>query len=115
MESDWQVGSLVTYWMEDGRIDIQGRVLECDPPRLLSFTLHVEWHEEYRRLPETHVTFRLDPLGGVVRLTLTEGFYLEPIDDKFFEGGRRGWPVILSGLKSLLETGRALPKFDWSA
>ncbi len=36
-----------------------------------------------------------------------------PMDDKTLEGGRRGWPVILSGLKSLLETGRALPPFQF--
>jgi hypothetical protein len=34
------------------------------------------------------------------------------IDEKLLEGGRRGWPVILSGLKSLLEPGKPLPKFD---
>lgn len=40
--------------------------------------------------------------------------YPKPIDDKFLEGGRRGWPVILNGLQSLLETGRPLPEFDWT-
>jgi hypothetical protein len=50
-------------------------------------------------------------LGEVVRLTMTES-YQEPVEDKFLEGGRRGWPIILSGLKTLLETGRPLPKFD---
>jgi len=33
----------------------------------------------------------------------------------FRKGGRRGWPVILSGLKSLLETGKPVPEFDWWA
>ncbi|MBI2487128.1 MAG: SRPBCC domain-containing protein [Deltaproteobacteria bacterium] len=90
-------------------------MLECDPPRRLSVTWHLEWLEEYRHnLPEAIVTFELDPLGDVVRLTMSE-FHPEPIEDKYLEGGRRGWPLILSGLKSLLETGRALPKFDWSA
>lgn len=69
----------------------------------LSVTWHVEWLEEYRHLPENLVTFQLDPLGEVVRLTTTES-HQEPMDEKILEGGRRGWPVILSGLKSLLET-----------
>jgi hypothetical protein len=39
----------------------------------------------------------------------------ESISEKYREGGRRGWPVILCGLKSLLETGRPLPAFDFTA
>lgn len=89
-------------------------MLECDPPRRLSLTWHVEWHEDYRRLPEAIVTFQLDPLGDMVRLTMTQS-HPEPIEEKYLEGGRRVWPVILSGLKSLLETGHPLPEFDWSA
>ncbi|MCX7014599.1 MAG: hypothetical protein NTW86_18955 [Candidatus Sumerlaeota bacterium] len=48
---------------------------------------------------------------GVVRLAMTES-HPEPTDEKYLEGGRRGWPVILSGLKTLLETSRFLPAFD---
>ena len=108
------VGSPFILRMEDRRIDSQGKILECDPPRRLSITWHVEWLEEYRHLPEAIVTYQIDPLGDLVRLTLRES-HPEPIDDKYLEGGRRGWPIILSGLKSLIETGRPLPKFDWSA
>ena len=72
----------------------------------------VEWVEEMRHLPESIITYRLDPLGEVVRLTMTES-HPEPIEEKFLEGGGRGWPVILSGLKTLLETGRPFPEFDW--
>ncbi len=111
MESDWKVGSPWKLVMEDGRIDSQGKVLESDPPRRLDVTWHVEWIEEFRRLPEAIVTFQSDPLGDVVRLTVSE-FHPEGIDPKYLEGGRRGWPIILSGLKTLLETGRPLPKFE---
>ncbi len=54
--------------------------------------------------------FQIDALGEVVQLTVSE-FHPEGIDEKFVEGGRRGWPIILSGPKSLLETGHPLPKF----
>jgi uncharacterized protein YndB with AHSA1/START domain len=111
MESDWKVGSPFKLVMEDGRIDSQGKILECDPPRRLAVTWHVEWMEEFRHLPEAIVTFQIDPLGNVVRLTVSE-FHPEGIDPKYVEGGRRGWPVVLSGLKTLLETGRPLPKFE---
>ena len=123
VESDWKVGSPFAYRMEDGGIDVKGKVLESDPPRRLAVTWEVEWREGLpepftpellRSLPETVVTFEIEPLGEVVRLTMTES-HAGPIDDKLLEGGRRGWPVILSGLKSLLETGRPLPKLEASA
>jgi len=97
--------------MADGRIDCQGKVLESDAPRRLALTWHVEWIEEMRRLPETIVTFQIDALGDVVRFMVTE-FPPQGIDEKYLEGGRKGWPIILSGLKSLLETGRPMPKFQ---
>ncbi|SPE56719.1 Activator of Hsp90 ATPase 1 family protein (modular protein) [Verrucomicrobia bacterium] len=111
VKSDWKVGSQVTYYLSDGRVDVQGKVLQSEPPNLLSFTWHVEWHEEFRRLPETIVRFNIDSLGGFVRLTMTEQHPVT-MDEKYLDGGRRGWPVILSGLKTLLETGHPLPAFD---
>ena len=111
MESDWRVGSPWELLMDDGRIDCNGRVLESDPPRRLALTWHVEWMEEMRRLPEAVVSFEIDGLGEVVRLTVSE-FHPKGIDEKYIEGGRRGWPIILSGLKTLLETGHPLPNFQ---
>jgi uncharacterized protein YndB with AHSA1/START domain len=113
VESDWKVGATVKYVRPDGTLDVQGEVLECDAPRRLSMTWHVEWHEEFRRLPAAIVTFQIDPLGDVQRLTLTES-HGGNIDDRLFEGGRRGWPMILCNLKTFLETGRQMPKFDMS-
>jgi uncharacterized protein YndB with AHSA1/START domain len=112
VESDWKVGSPFKMWQQDGTLDVSGKVLEADPPRKLSVTWRVEWIEELRHLPESIVTYQLDRLGEVVRLTMTEA-HPEPIEERFLEGGRRGWPVILSNLKTLMETGRPLPEFDW--
>lgn len=115
IESDWKTGSAVKYWQPDGALDVQGKIMRCEPPRLLSFTWHVEWAKELRELPENLVTFQIDAPGeGIARLTVTES-HLDIIEDKMLEGGRRGWPVILSSLKSLLETGRALPQFNMMA
>jgi uncharacterized protein YndB with AHSA1/START domain len=109
IESDWKVGSTVLYLKADGRVDVQGRVVVCDEPRLLSYTWRVMWLDEYRGLPEAIVTFQIDPIGDMVCLTMTES-HPTPVDEKYLEGGRRGWPLILSGLKTLLETGRAMPE-----
>src|SRR5271155_1175456 len=72
IESDWKVGSPITYFMENGEVDIRGKIVECDKPYILSLTWRAEGLEEYRKLPEALVTFRIDPLGGLVRLTATE-------------------------------------------
>jgi uncharacterized protein YndB with AHSA1/START domain len=111
MQSDWKPGSPWKLLMEDGKIDCMGDVLECDPPRRLAISWRVEWHEEMRKLPPGKVTYQIDQLGDMVRLTISE-FHHPSLDQKYVEGGRKGWPLITSGLKSLLETGHPLPKFD---
>lgn len=113
IESDWKVGSVVKYFRPDGVLDISGKILRCEPSRLLSFTWHIESDPLAAKLPDSIVTFQLEPLGGVVRLTLTEA-HPELPDERLLEGGRRGWPAILSGLKTLVESGNPLPPFDMS-
>lgn len=109
IESDWKEGSTWTLWMPDGRADVSGKVLKADPPRLLSVSWRVEWVAEMRDLPDSIVTYTIEPVGeGIVRLTMEEA-HPTPIPEELLEGGRQGWPMILSGLKTLLETGRPLP------
>jgi uncharacterized protein YndB with AHSA1/START domain len=106
VESDWNAGSPWTLRMPDGRVDVKGEVRESDPPRELVVTWNVDWIVE--KLPEAVVSYEIEPVGGgVVRLTMTEA-HPTPIPAYLLEGGRRGWPMILSGLKSLLETGKPL-------
>lgn len=111
IESEWRVGAAVKYFRPDGVLDISGKILRCDPPRALAYTWHIESDPQAAKLPDSIVTFDLEPLGAVVRLTLTEAHPQLP-DERLLEGGRRGWPAILSGLKTLLETGSSLPPFD---
>jgi uncharacterized protein YndB with AHSA1/START domain len=107
MQSEWKVGANWALMMEDGRVDSGGKVRECEPPRRLAISWRVEWLEEFRKLPEAVVTFDIEPVGEAMRLTVSQ-FHPQPIDEKYLEGGRQGWPAILSGLKSLLETGKPL-------
>ena len=81
MKSDWKVGAAWVLLMEDGRVDSGGKVLECEPPRRLAISWRVEWLEEYRKLPEAIVTFDIEPVGEVVRLTMTQ--LSAPIDEKY--------------------------------
>jgi uncharacterized protein YndB with AHSA1/START domain len=104
VRSDWKVGSpfaLVT----DGKTSDTGEILAADPPRLLSYTFKHELFEEMRDEPATKVVFTIEPHGEIVKLTVThEGF---AAGSKLLGAISNGWPAILSGLKSLLETGHA--------
>lgn len=105
-ESSWEAGAGWCLRMPDGRVDVAGTVLEADPPRRLSLSWRVE---AMRDVPECIVTYAIEPVGDeMVRLTMEEA-HPTPIPAELLEGGRRGWPMILSGLKTLLETGRPLP------
>lgn len=104
VRSDWNVGSpfaLVT----DGKTSDTGEILEADRPRRLSYTFKHELFEEMRNEPATKVVFTLEPYGNIVKLTVTHEGFME--GSKLLGAVSNGWPAILSGLKSLLETGHA--------
>lgn len=113
VESDWKVGSTWTLWMPDGRVDCRGKVLESISPKRLVLDWTVMWIEEMSKLPPTIVTYTIEPFGEATRLTVYET-HDPAIPEQYKEGGKLGWPVILCGLKSLVETGKPLPAFDMS-
>ena len=106
VDCEWRPGS--PYRMTiDGELQIEGEILEVDPPRRLVQSWHGVWDEGMAADAPTRVTWEIkDEIPGVSRLTVTHGGLvagsatLEQVSD--------GWPFILSGLKSLLETGRGL-------
>jgi len=105
VEVDLRVGGAYVLRQPDGSVHISGEVVECDPPRKLTVTFNVNW-PALERLGPTLVSYEIEPAGEAVRLTMTES-HDRPLSDDILSGGRRGWPAILSGLKSLLETGHA--------
>ncbi len=107
IESDWRKGSRWRLVMEDGRTDVEGEVLESDPPRQLRLSWKVEWLEEARTLEPAIIAYDIEQAGDVVKLTLTQ-HNTGPAPRKFVEAGKQGWAAILSSLKSLLETGHPL-------
>jgi uncharacterized protein YndB with AHSA1/START domain len=109
VESDWKVGSTVTFWYEaDGgeAVSDRGIVLESDPPRRLSYTWHVEFADELRDEHPSRVTFEIEPSDREVKLTLTHDDFGP--GSRILEGVRSGWPAILASLKTMLETGKPL-------
>src|SRR5580704_11508282 len=122
--TDWQKGSAydVAYDEVGLAVSDSGQVvLESDPPRRLAYTWHTfspEWaaaHQfdeataaAWRAEERSKVAFDIEEAGeGVVKLTVVhDGF--EP-GSAVLEGVRGGWPAVIASLKTLLETGSALP------
>ncbi len=107
--SDWKPGSRWEHRSSDEKraLKLVGKVVEVTPPRRLVLT----WAfpaDEKREEKHTRVTFEIEPVGDVVRLTVTHD-NLEP-GSEMLHGIMKGWPKVLSSLKSLLEVGRPLPK-----
>lgn len=91
----------------DGRVHIEGNVLDWTPPSRFSCTWTVVGMDDFRGLPECIVTYDIEPSGECVKLTMTESHDWD-IPDAILAGGQSGWPAILSNLKSLLETGKPM-------
>ena len=105
LRSDWKVGSSIALVMNGTTTDT-GEILELDRPRRLAYSFRHELDDEMRNEGPTKVVFSIEPHGRLVKLTLThEGFIGA---SKLLDGISKGWPAILSSLKSLLESGTAL-------
>jgi uncharacterized protein YndB with AHSA1/START domain len=105
LRTDWRIGSPVEVVM-DGQVTDTGKILEFDPPKRISYSFHHEANEVLRKEKPSRATFELEPYGTLTKLTLIHD---EFADDSLMLGAiAKGWPAILAGLKSLLETGKPL-------
>ena len=108
--SDSKVGSPVTFQRE-GKLIVSGKVLEHDAPRRLSYTFH-SLHEPYNGTEKaSRVVIDLEQQKGQVKLTVTHDDFAP--DSKVFAGISNGWPLVLSNLKSYLETGATPLHAPW--
>lgn len=102
--SDWTVGSSFTL-KRGGTLLCDGVVLENDPPRRLSYTFTSVKDGVAPEKP-SRVVLELEQQKDQVKLTVTHDDF-EP-GSKVFEGISEGWPLVVSSLKSYLESGRVL-------
>jgi uncharacterized protein YndB with AHSA1/START domain len=103
--SDWQVGSRIELTAENAPGPLgDGEVLEVDPPRRLVHTMTALWSDDVRAEGASRVTWEIEPIQDSCRLTV--------VHDQLREGAHPeiygGWPMILSGLKTWLESGELL-------
>ena len=105
VESDWTPGSPVKFYAPDGSLSHSDKVIRVEKPRLLSYS----WRPVGKNVPEepaSTVCFELEPHGSVIKLTVTHSDF--PEDSKIFPMISSGWPLVLSCLKTWLETDKAL-------
>jgi uncharacterized protein YndB with AHSA1/START domain len=107
VESDWSKGSSWRLLFPDGRVDVDGVVLESDAPRVLKVTWRVAWLDDPDPPGPALVTYEIQQHGEIVQLTMTQHTE-SAIPRKYVKAGQMGWGAILSSLKSMLETGKAL-------
>ncbi|MGH2848732.1 MAG: ArsR/SmtB family transcription factor [Thermoleophilaceae bacterium] len=105
VRSDWTPGSRYEGFHAGAGIAIaEGENLEVDPPRRLVQSFNALWSEDVTSEGTSRVTWEIEPVGDSCRLTVTHDELREGANDELYGG----WPMILSGLKTLLETGETL-------
>jgi uncharacterized protein YndB with AHSA1/START domain len=91
---------------------VDGEIIEVDPPRKLVHTWRFLWDDEIKAEGPTRVTFEIEEVDGVSQLTVTHELENAPQTAAQLageiEGAGGGWAYVLSDLKSLLETGKAM-------
>ena len=102
VESDWRPGSPMVYRNPDGSEAIQCEVIEADAPRKLVHTFFFPGTDE----APSRCTWSIEPRGDATLLTLTHDEFEG--ETSTYRSVAHGWVPILSGLKTLLETGKAL-------
>jgi uncharacterized protein YndB with AHSA1/START domain len=106
MTSDLKAGSPWKQEAPDGTLLDSGQVLEIDPPKKLVLSWNNHYKPEMKAEGEARMTYSIEPQDGMVKLTVLHEINVS--DSKLIVGVSKGWPVILSSLKSLLETGEPL-------
>src|SRR5262245_59673190 len=109
-DCEWKKGSSWKLTFADGRVADAGEVVEIDKPKRLDLKWRHELQPELRAEGYSRCVIELEPSDETVKLTITHE--IDKSGSKFIEAVSSGWPKILSSVKSLLETGKALPHTD---
>ncbi|WP_370652981.1 ArsR/SmtB family transcription factor, partial [Frankia sp. CIT1] len=103
--SDWTPGSRYEMGAPGAPGPLgEGENLEIDPPRRLVQSATMLWSDEVKREGTSRITWEIEPIGDSCRLTVTHDQLREGANEELYGG----WPMILSGLKTWLETGELL-------
>ncbi len=105
VNSDWKPGSRIDTGHPNAPAPLgEGEVLESDPPKRLVHTMTALWSDEVKGEGASRVTWEIEPVKDSCRLTLTHDQLRDGANPELYGG----WPMILSGLKTWLESGELL-------
>jgi uncharacterized protein YndB with AHSA1/START domain len=106
VDSDWTPGSSYELGHPAMAAPLaEGEVLECEPPRRLVHTMVALWGDDVKSEGSSRVTWEIQPIGeDSCQLTVTHDQLREGANSQIYGG----WPMILSGLKTWLESGELL-------
>jgi uncharacterized protein YndB with AHSA1/START domain len=105
-ESAWTPGASWRIVFPDGRLADSGEIVEIEPHQRLVLTWRHEIQPELTAEGYSRLTYELERQGDAVKFTVRH--VMDKSDSKFIQAVSTGWPIILSSLKSLLETGESL-------
>jgi uncharacterized protein YndB with AHSA1/START domain len=103
--TDWTPGSRYEMWAPAANLQLgEGENVEVDPPRRLVQTMVALWSDDVRAEGTSRITWEIEQVADSCRLTVTHDLLREGANEELYGG----WPMILSGLKTWLETGELL-------
>ena len=105
VQSDWQPGSKMLY-SSNGEVSLDCEIVDIEPGKKLVHTFRAVYDPEVAAEPATRVTWEIEQMGGACRLRITHDEF--PSENRTFREVEFGWSHILSGLKTLIETGQPL-------
>ena len=106
-ECEWKKGATWRLVTPKGMVLDSGHVLEIDPPRRLVLSWQKEFKPELRDETPSRLTYEIEQQKEMVKFTLVHESDVP--GSKLIEAVSNGWPLILSSLKAMLETGEPLP------
>ena len=105
-DCEWKKGATWKLILPDGRVGDAGQVLEIEPERRLVLSWRNEFIPEMRDEGYSRMTYEIEPQGDMVKFTVIHE--IDKPDSKLIDAVAHGWPLNISSLKSLLETGESL-------
>lgn len=106
LQSEWKQGAPWQIVFADGRIADAGEIVEIETQKRIVIKWRNEFMPEMKAEGYSRCTIEIEPAGDAVKLTVVHE--IDKTGSKFIQAVSGGWPKILSGLKSLLETGKPL-------
>ena len=107
VESTWEKGAPIRYTHPDGRVAAEGCILRIEPGAMVEMTFQALWDEDLVAEGPAREIWRVEDFNGATKLTIE--LYDTPATSKTYAEFASGLPYIVSGMKTLLETGNTLP------